>query len=102
MDDQENAKKVSQRVDGIREELATWNELEKEVKDFTRSLKHKYGINFSPIVLPMRKFIDIKKENPEYKQALTAIIFAHKEFAQNVSDSYQKEIQELENELSSL
>ncbi|MFB5623879.1 MAG: hypothetical protein ACE5RP_03060 [Nitrosopumilus sp.] len=44
----------------------------------------------------------LEKENPEYKQALTAIISAHKEFAQNVSDSYQKEIQKLENELSGL
>lgn len=44
----------------------------------------------------------LKKENPEYKQALTAIISSHKEFAQSVSDTYQKEIQKLENELSGL
>lgn len=44
----------------------------------------------------------LKKGTPEYKTALTTIISAQKEFAQNASDSYQKEIQELENELSSL
>jgi len=44
----------------------------------------------------------IKKGHPNYKEALFTIISAHKEFAQNVSDLYQKEIQELENKLSSL
>ena len=44
----------------------------------------------------------IKKGHPNYRVALSTIISAHKEFTQNVSDSYQKEIQELENELSSL
>ena len=44
----------------------------------------------------------LKKGHPNYKEALSAIIAAHKDFAQNVSDSYQKEIQELENKLSSL
>ncbi len=44
----------------------------------------------------------IKKRHPNYREALSTIISAHKEFAKNVSDSYQKEIQELENELSSL
>ncbi len=44
----------------------------------------------------------IKKGHPNYKDALSAILSAHKEFAQNVSDSYQKEIQELENKLSGL
>ncbi len=44
----------------------------------------------------------IKKGHPNYKEALSAIISANKEFAQNVSDSYQKEIQELESKLSSL
>ena len=44
----------------------------------------------------------IKKGHPKYKDALTAIILAHKEFAQNVSDSYKNEIQKLENKLSSL
>jgi len=44
----------------------------------------------------------LKKGHPDYKDALTSIIYEHKEFAQNVSDSYQKEIQELENKLSAL
>ena len=44
----------------------------------------------------------LKKDHSEYKQALSAIISAHKEFAQSVSDSYQKEIQKLEHELSGL
>ena len=44
----------------------------------------------------------IKKGHPNYKEALSTIISAYKEFAQNVSDSYQKEIQELENKLSSI
>jgi len=35
-------------------------------------------------------------------EALSTIISAYKEFAQNVSDTYQKEIQELENKLSGL
>jgi predicted nucleotidyltransferase len=38
---------------------------EKEVEEFIKSLKHKYGINFSPIVLPMHEFSNIKKDNPE-------------------------------------
>ena len=44
----------------------------------------------------------LKKGHSEYKEALTTIITAHKEFAQSVSDSYQKELQELENKLSAL
>jgi hypothetical protein len=44
----------------------------------------------------------IKKGHPNYREALSTIISAHKEFTKNVSDSYQKEIQELENKLSSL
>ena len=44
----------------------------------------------------------LKKGHSEYKEALTTIVSAHKEFAQSVSDSYQKEIQELENKLSAL
>lgn len=38
---------------------------EKEVENFVKSLKHKYGINFSPVVLPMHEFSNIKKDNPE-------------------------------------
>jgi len=44
----------------------------------------------------------IKKGHSNYKEALTVIVSAHKEFAQNVANSYQNEIQELENKLSSL
>ena len=44
----------------------------------------------------------IKKGHPNYRETLSTIISAHKEFTKNVSDSYQKEIQELENKLSSL
>ena len=44
----------------------------------------------------------IKKGHPDYKDALANIILAHKEFAQNVSDMHQKEIQDLENRLSTL
>ncbi|MFH1248940.1 MAG: nucleotidyltransferase domain-containing protein [archaeon] len=38
---------------------------EKEAEDFVKSLKHKYGINFSQVVLPIHEFPKIKKENPE-------------------------------------
>ena len=44
----------------------------------------------------------LKKGHPEYKNALSSIISSHKEFAKNVSDSYQQEIHELESKLSSL
>jgi hypothetical protein len=44
----------------------------------------------------------IKKGHSEYKQALITIVTSYKGFAQSVSDSYQKEIQELENKLSAL
>ncbi len=44
----------------------------------------------------------IKKGHPNYKEALSTIISPHKKFAQNVSDTYQKEIQELENKLSGI
>jgi len=44
----------------------------------------------------------LKKGHSEYKEALTTIVSAHKEFAQSVSDSHQKEIRELENKLSTL
>ena len=38
---------------------------EKEVESLIRSLRHKYGINFSPVVLPLHEFPNIKKDNPE-------------------------------------
>lgn len=44
----------------------------------------------------------LKKGHSEYKQALSAIITAHKEFVKNISDSYMCEINELENKLSGL
>ena len=44
----------------------------------------------------------LKKGHPEYKNALESIITAHKEFAKQVADSHQNEIQELENKLSGL
>ena len=44
----------------------------------------------------------IKKGHLEYKEALIAIVTSHKEFAQSISNSFQKEIHELENKLSSL
>ena len=44
----------------------------------------------------------IKKGHSNYKDALSAIILAHKEFAQIVSNEYQNKIQELENKLSGL
>ena len=36
-----------------------------EVEHFVKSLKHKYGINFAPIVIPMHEFPDIRKDNSE-------------------------------------
>ncbi len=44
----------------------------------------------------------IKKEDPNYKDVLTTIVAAHKKFSQEVIDFNQKEIQELENKLSSI
>jgi len=44
----------------------------------------------------------IKDGDSSYKEALSAIISAHKDFAQKITDSYQKEIQELEMKLSSV
>ena len=44
----------------------------------------------------------IKDGDSSYKEALSAIISALKDFAQKVTDSYQKEIQELEMKLSSV
>ncbi len=44
----------------------------------------------------------IKKENSDYRTALTVIISSHKTFSQEIIDSQQKEIQELENKLSDI
>jgi len=50
---------------------------EKEVENFVKSLKHKYGINFSPVVIPMHEFPNIKNDNPELWHDLRhyAIVF---------------------------
>ncbi|NNL57880.1 MAG: hypothetical protein HKP31_00130 [Nitrosopumilus sp.] len=44
----------------------------------------------------------LKKGHPNYQSALNAIISAHKEFAQNISEHYQNEIKELENKLADI
>lgn len=38
---------------------------EKEIENFIFSLKRKYGIKFSPVILPLYEFPDIKKDNHE-------------------------------------
>lgn len=38
---------------------------EGEMEHFIKSLKHKYGINFAPVVLPINEFPNIKKDNLE-------------------------------------
>jgi len=38
---------------------------EKEVEGFISSLKHKYGLIFAPVILPLHEFPKIKKDNPE-------------------------------------
>ena len=42
----------------------------------------------------------IKKGDVDYKQALSSIISSYNEFAQNVADSYEKQIKEFEQKLS--
>ena len=37
----------------------------KEVGSFVKSLKHKYNVDFAPVVLSSYEFPDIKKDNPE-------------------------------------
>ena len=44
----------------------------------------------------------IKETDIRYKEALSKIIQAHKEFSQNMVNLHQKEIQELERKLSAL
>jgi len=39
---------------------------EKEVENSIKSLKHKYGINFAPVVLPINEFTKIKEDNIEF------------------------------------
>lgn len=38
---------------------------QKEIEDFVKSLKYEFNLEFSPVVLPMHEFPDIKKDNPE-------------------------------------
>ena len=42
----------------------------------------------------------IKKEDPRYRDALLSVIASYKEFAGESSETYQKEIEGLESELS--
>ena len=44
----------------------------------------------------------IKADDSNYKDVLVTIVSAHKKFSQEVIDSQQKEIQELEHELSGI
>ena len=44
----------------------------------------------------------IKEGDSNYKNALSEIIQAHKDFAKTKADAYQQEIRELEDQLSSL
>ena len=44
----------------------------------------------------------IKQDDPKYKDALSVIIQAQKEFAKSKSEQYQKEILDLEQKLSNL
>ncbi len=37
----------------------------KETEQFIRSLKHRYNLNFSPVILPFHEFPNIKKDNLE-------------------------------------
>lgn len=38
---------------------------EKEIESLVKSLKHKYGVNFSPVIMPLHEFPIIKKDNQE-------------------------------------
>ena len=44
----------------------------------------------------------IKENDADYKQALDNIVLSHKEFAQDIADSYQKQIKEFEQKLSNI
>ena len=46
-------------------DLLCISDRKEDVENFIRSLKHKYGFNFSPVVLPLYEFPKIKKDNPE-------------------------------------
>jgi len=55
---------------------------QKQVEKFLNSLKHKYNIIFSPIVLPLYEFSNIKKHNIELWNDLKlyGIVFKGREF----------------------
>jgi len=36
-----------------------------ETEQFVKSLKHRYNVKFSPVVMPLHEFPNIKKDNPE-------------------------------------
>jgi len=38
---------------------------EKEIEKFIFSLKSKYGMEFSPVIIPLHEFSEIRKDNPE-------------------------------------
>ena len=46
-------------------DIICFSNKKKETETFIHSLKHKFGINFSPIVMLSYEFSDIKKDNPE-------------------------------------
>ena len=46
-------------------DIICFSNKKKETETFIHSLKHKFGINFSPVVMPSYEFTDIKKDNPE-------------------------------------
>ena len=63
--------------------------------------KHLFGLDCSKNIKIFRVYSKKISSNSS-KQALIVIVSDHKEFIQNISDSHQKEIQELENKLSAL
>ena len=56
-----------------------------EVKQFLDSLKHKYNINFAPIILPLHEFPNIKEDNPELWNDLKlyGIVFKGEDYVYN-------------------
>lgn len=65
---------------------------EKEVSDFIKSLKHKYGVNFSPVIMPIQEFSNIKKDNSELWVDLKnyGIVFKGGEFFYSWMYKYDK------------
>jgi predicted nucleotidyltransferase/predicted transcriptional regulator len=54
----------------------------KEIESFIYSLKHKYGFNFSPVILPLYEFPNIKKDNPElwYDLKMYGLVFKGEDY----------------------